>query len=82
MSRSSGAGSPIWFRCARCRKGGGPGGFVQRVKPTGKAKPSPRPGVRGARSAKQSYQYECLDCGHVGWSNHKDLECKIEQSGK
>lgn len=25
-------------------------------------------------SRTHSYEYECMDCGHVGWSRHLDLE--------
>ena len=78
MSRSSGAGSPIFFRCTRCKK------YSTRTsakrgmnyEATGNVRPAPtrKHHARGIRSANHSYEYRCLDCGHVGWSTHNDVE--------
>lgn len=86
MSRSSGAGSPLSFRCFRCRVFDGAWGpksrrgWRHRVRLTGKtrAHKAPTGSALGARSTLVSRQYECLDCGHTGWSAHKDLEEKKE----
>lgn len=49
-------------------------GGKQRVKLTGRSKDASfLPHARGNGST-QSREYQCLDCGHVGWSRHHDLE--------
>lgn len=88
MSESAGAGSPIWFRCAACRstlRWTDPVSNTHRgmrVKLTGKTKKYyGRTGsALGVRSTHVCRQYECLDCGHVGYSNHIDLE-RLERRG-
>lgn len=73
MSRSAGPGSPVWFRCHRERLGYGrlAGHAVLR---TGRERPYKPPmySARGIRSEFVSREYLC-SCGHVGWSNHKNL---------
>ena len=70
MSRSAGPGSPLAFRCARCR--------LRRVEGvvgrTGRERPyrAPRGSCLGIRSTLVSREYRC-SCGHLGWSNHVDL---------
>lgn len=80
-----GTGVPIWFKCWACRRAyarlyddasryafagrGGPG----RVRLTGRTRPNVS-GNRPPRASAKHREYECLDCGHVGWSNHVDLE--------
>jgi hypothetical protein len=81
MGQSAGAGSPVWFMCYRERQSRGirdylPGGWVRhRIKLTGRTRPykPPKGSARGTRSTGLSREYEC-SCGHVGWSNHMDLE--------
>jgi hypothetical protein len=74
MSRSAGTGSPVWFRCWACRST-----LVRdthsTVELTGRTKPSPRRKhhTLGLRSTMTLREYRC-SCGHVGWSNHIDLE--------
>lgn len=73
MGRSAGTGSPVWFRCSRCRST-----LVRnthsKVRLTGREKPMPerRGSTLGARSTRTLREYEC-SCGHIGWSNHMDL---------
>jgi hypothetical protein len=81
MGSNAGTGQPITFQCSQCRKKNdsifrrpylGPRtGF--RVKLTGKKRPC-KQGNAGGRNSRHRRQYECLDCGHVGWSRHIDLE--------
>ena len=69
------------FRCARCAKSSNNPmergrvtsghGYVARL--TGRTKPN-KSRRRGTRASKLSREYKCEDCGHVGWSSHKDLE--------
>jgi hypothetical protein len=83
-----GTGTPNWFQCSACRKRkstisyGAPGyaelvrnGMVGRVVLTGRTRPN-QSRNRHVRISDTVRQYQCLDCGHVGWSNHKDLERK------
>lgn len=74
---NAGTGQPISFRCSQCRRSKyrrmEGHGSVFRVQLTGKKRELKRGGVR---SSYHSRQYVCADCGHVGWSRHKDLERK------
>lgn len=82
-----GTGTPIFFQCAACRRCKGASydtdqyrahvmkGRLGRVRLTGRSKPNPSR-RRNQRCSDTSREYECLDCGHVGWSIHKDLERK------
>lgn len=73
MSESAGPGSPISFKCHRERLGYGrlAGHTVVRTGLTRRYRPS-RYSALGQRSMTTSHQYRC-SCGHVGWSNHKDI---------
>lgn len=86
MGRSAGAGSPISFRCIKCRSSlrrgrDHRGGY--RVQLTGRTKPYARDltDCRGTRSTDTSREYRCLTCNHVGFSNHSDLE-RLERRGQ
>ena len=84
---NAGTGQPNWFRCYGCRKRHGTNeyfrrdgyldtaklGVLTRVVLTGKTRPAPT-GRGGIRNSHTVRQYRCLDCGHVGWSRHVDLE--------
>lgn len=81
MSQSHGTGSPIIFHCPKWRRRWAhtrkaPGSRPHRVELTGRQRPySPAWGNGlGTRSTRISREYRCRDCGHVGWSNHRDLE--------
>lgn len=81
MSRSFGTGSPVWFRCTKCRSTLNPdrrAGDITRVRLTGRERPRRRSKHHpiGSRSTHVAREYECLDCGHVGWSTHVDLARK------
>lgn len=86
MGLSAGAGSPAYFQCWACRRrkpwpserdpGAWRKGLRNRVRLTGRTKThhSGRGHALGARNDHISREYTCLDCGHVGWSSHKDLK--------
>lgn len=85
MSRSAGPGSPITFKCARCRtyRRTVPGAGLN-YEPTGKTRvESPErghaPGIR--HSSRLAIQYRCIDCKHVGWSRHNDVARKAARLG-
>lgn len=83
-----GTGQPLWFRCSQCRLRHGTNeyferkhgersptqslGFIDRVRLTGRTKPTGHHRGNG-RSTNTQREYRCLDCGHVGWSCHVDL---------
>lgn len=73
MSRSVGAGSPVYFACSRCRSTL-VGRMDARYELTGRKRPyrSSTHSSLGERSTLTRREYRC-ECGHVGWSNHVDL---------
>ncbi len=76
MSRSAGTGSPVWFVCGAARKEWPrPSGWNREhdVTLTGRRRRYKPPRSMGLRSTFTSREYRC-SCGHVGWSNHIDLE--------
>lgn len=82
MSRSAGPGSPVFFRCSRCRdsrrfssKTGWDVELTGRTRPNGAKKGH----ALGVRSTLISREYRCRDCGHVGWSSHVDLQRREEE---
>jgi hypothetical protein len=70
-------GFPLTFRCGKCRSTLNPEtdtGRAGRVDLTGRTKPYAKGGRCANRHADgASREYRCLDCGHVGWSSHRDL---------
>lgn len=85
MGSNAGSGQPSQFQCFRCRRAKGAlfgtmswsfhqerGGFT-RVSLTGKIRPRRGRTSLGTMS-REDRQYQCHDCGHVGWSRHSDLE--------
>lgn len=88
MARSNaGTGQPLCFRCSSCRKkyahgfrlGGDRKGWAGRVELTGRDRNANRRGNAGCRNSRRTREYRCLDCNHVGWSRHIDLEHKAER---
>lgn len=74
MGRSAGPGSPVFFRCTKCRSTLNPDKSKGwRVELTGRTRQRPPRGVLGSRNSWVAREYRCLDCGHVGWSTHNDL---------
>lgn len=79
MSWSSGTGSPVHFMCSACRRSRGAGrghegpvpGRAERVRLNGRRRQRDCATARHGRTLRE---YECLDCGHVGWSAHQDLK--------
>jgi hypothetical protein len=80
MGSNNGTGQPYWFRCSKCRSTtrGGSGGWSADVTLTGRRRP--HRGKAGARNSFIDREYECGDCGHVGWSCHVDLAYKAGES--
>lgn len=82
MSRSSGTGCPLILRCSKCKKHRDwRRNEYPRLEATGRTK------VRGkvrcpSRKADVKVEYRCLDCGHVGWSNHSDAGRLLKSSKK
>lgn len=72
-----GTGAPAYFRCSRCRRARvrWPSGCHTRVELTGKSRKN-NSSTKWPRVAYAHYQYRCLDCGHIGWSNHVQLADK------
>jgi len=73
MSRSSGPGFPLTLRCAKCK--GVDNGLGAALRATGKLRPR-RPSERsqGIRQIRGIAEYECLGCGHRGWSKHGTMQ--------
>jgi hypothetical protein len=71
------AGQPISFACAKCRKRFD--FFDNRCtvgrswKLTGRTRRQLGRGFNVHGWGKTAHEYECLDCGHVGWSRHPDV---------
>lgn len=69
-----GTGYPYWLVCAKCR-----GSYARSYQPergmrleaTGRTKPMPHKGIR---QTNRKIEYRCLDCKHVGWTQHIDAE--------
>lgn len=88
----SGTGYPYHFECSKARliyygDRSSRGEDVARtsrersahvIALTGRSKPVPS-GKGHPRKSWRSREYKC-SCGHVGWSNHKDLE-RLESRG-
>lgn len=79
---NAGTGQPIHFRCSQCRAEGArwPLGSEHRVELTGKVRDA-KAGTAGVRNSRRALEYRCLDCDHVGWSRHIDLEHKAIREG-
>jgi hypothetical protein len=74
MGRSHGTGFPLTLRCAKCKtrwRGGG-----TNLEATGKTRKAywRRGYTHGMRQTDRAIQYRCLDCRHVGWTQHIDGE--------
>ena len=87
----AGTGQPLIFGCSKCRRRWSAWklsrfaparpmpGTVDRVKLTGRKRKRRRSELAHtptARTGREAREYRCLDCGHVGWSFHSDLELK------
>jgi hypothetical protein len=72
--KGAGTGSPVFFFCWASRQvGDSKQGHV--VNLTGRERPYHRKrySAKGSRSSDVSREYVC-SCGHIGWSNHIDLD--------
>lgn len=68
MSGQKGQRGPYTFRCGKCKRIGSP----HRNRNVGlnwKAT-----GVKKGKLA----QYQCLDCQHIGWSNHESVRARAD----
>ncbi len=78
------AGQPLSFACAKCRKH--PLFFDRRDRfgrnweTTGKTRKQLSAGSNYHGWGRIAYQYRCLDCKHVGWSRHPDVERVVRRS--
>jgi len=78
-----GTGYPNLFRCTRCKvmfRSRLRHGYSKRdgtnVVRTGRIKPllASQKGRCHSRALLHRVEYECLDCGHVGWTRNADVE--------
>ena len=80
MGRSSGTGLPLTLRCYECKRGsfydalGRDRRRGMNLEATGRTRPFRRRKghISGIRQAPVGIEYRCLDCKHVGWSQHSD----------
>lgn len=81
----AGTGYPLTFRCAKCRIGWqyrlGRRDGTNYVATGRTRKVTRRSGRRhvGIRQTHRLIEYRCMDCGHVGWSQHQNLERALER---
>ena len=79
-------GQPIRFQCSKCRLSRGPKlaghGRFDRVVLTGKQRHRKRYTGLRILGGGLRVQYQCLDCGHVGWSSHSDLRWLIDRDAR
>jgi len=81
---NAGTGYPLTFRCAKCKskrhKRSTNYIATGRVRPISKSRYSRH---IGSRQTNRMLEYKCLTCGHVGWSQHSDMEraykCKTKK---
>lgn len=80
MSRGAYAGQPMTFRCAKCKStlvsrlakmGLRVAGLRYRL--TGRTRKQKSQGMNYHNWPDVAYEYECLDCRHIGWSRHPDV---------
>ena len=83
---NAGTGQPYAFKCANCSRHWWRGsiGTTQHgreYKATGKIRPlaSGQRGGGGSRMVPFRIQYQCLECGHIGWSRHKDVARQLQR---
>jgi predicted RNA-binding Zn-ribbon protein involved in translation (DUF1610 family) len=80
---NGGTGYPNWLRCWACRRAAsryihGEGLRGNLLVATGRTKPMRH---RGCRQTNRKIEYRCLDCGHVGWTQHIDAERLMKRGG-
>ena len=68
---NAGTGYPLTLRCAKCKAGRNRYRRGTNIVATGLYRWVEH---RGYRQTNRKVQYHCLDCGHVGWSQHSDTE--------
>lgn len=85
MGRSAGTGQPIWVKCPVARRTVGVGPFTHgpksNLKLTGRRRHrfSRLAGSGGRSDTRFIYEFQCLDCGHVGWSRHIDIARRFKR---
>jgi hypothetical protein len=73
MGANNGTGQPRTLRCAQCRKSRAHAdGKGYQLEATGRFRQ--RKGLGGARRTHRAIEIICRDCGHVGWTSHRDAE--------
>lgn len=72
----SGTGYPISLRCAKCRLNGHGAGHRDCLRRYAITKPltQAQRGRGNGRALQYRVKIKCLDCGHVGWTRHRDAE--------
>ena len=88
MGRSSGAGFPLTLRCYACKRKYSYSLSLGRRRDTGTHLEStgrtrrgryPRGHIHGIRQTDRQIEYRCLDCGHIGWTQHSDGEALLSR---
>jgi len=80
---NAGTGKPLFLKCAKCKKKRDHyyNALTGRLVRTGKVRGEPKSYGSHMRMLGEHYQYECLDCGHIGWSKHIDILHKPLKAG-
>lgn len=69
---NAGTGCPLTLKCAKCRLSRNwSRNFREGLVATGRTRAVSR---RSIRQTTRKVEYRCLDCGHVGWTQHIDAE--------
>lgn len=78
--KGAGTGSPLTFRCARCKRGDWRNrSRGTRWKATGERRARRSRLATQRHDGKAVYSYLCLDCGHAGWSRHLSVARAFER---
>jgi hypothetical protein len=71
---NGGTGYPFTLRCGKCRTSRARRDDPKRglnLVATGRTRSAANKGIR---QTNRRIEYECLDCGHAGWTQHMDAE--------
>lgn len=75
---NAGTGQPLVLRCAKCKRDSRDlfKRYGDNLVATGRVRPLmlSQQGHGGPRVTNRRIEYLCRDCGHKGWSRHKDAE--------
>ncbi len=62
---NAGTGQPLTLKCAKCKTNSWRDAC--RLEATGRFRPMPHKAIR---QTWRKVEYRCLECGHVGWTQH------------